>query len=143
MRAERILPYAKPWILIDQVTELKGGTQAVAVKQISSSDFYLQGHFPAHSIYPGMLLLEGIRQTIACVFLQEGTAAVWKESEVSSRFMHPVEPGDSVKYVVIRRPSGMHAAQFDGEGWVGDNKVIQARIAYRKEEEANEANARQ
>lgn len=143
MRAERMLPYAKPWILIDEIIHLDSDSGAMSMKQISSSDFYLQGHFPTYSVYPGMLLLEGISQTIACMLRQQGTDEKWTEQGLSSRFLRPVQPGDSVKYVVRLKRADEVALSFHAEGWVEEHKVIQALIAYRKEEEANEVIAQQ
>ncbi len=142
MRAEHILPYAKPWVMIDQIRELDCTEGTVSMKLISSSDFFLQGHFPAYSVYPGMLLVEGIRQTINCKLQHETDASKWKEHTIHSRFLQPVLPGDSVKYIVQRNQVDEHDAVFHGAGWVDEHKVIQVMIAYRKEGEENEANSR-
>jgi 3-hydroxyacyl-[acyl-carrier-protein] dehydratase len=133
MRAEDVLPYAKPWILIDDALEVENGMRAVSIKNISSSDFYLMGHFPKRSIYPGMLLLEGIKQTVEFIRLQRKHKGNWLEQEISSRFLYLVRPGDRVKYVVYCLREDDAEISFSGEGWAGERKVIQAVLSYRKE----------
>jgi 3-hydroxyacyl-[acyl-carrier-protein] dehydratase len=138
VKIEGVLPYAKPWIMIDEAIEVENGVRAVSVKNISSSDFFLIGHFPDGSIYPGMLLLEGMKQTTEFLRLRRKEAGKWTEREIGCRFLHPVEPGDRVKYVVHSLTEDPESITFRGDGWVGERRVIQATITYRKEDAGND-----
>ncbi len=133
MRAETALACAKPWVMIDHALEVDHGTRAVSVKNITGSDFYLIGHFPDYSVYPGMLLLEGLMQTAEFIRLQRKRRQVWTERELRSRFLYPVVPGDRVKYILQCTKEDDGLICFDGEGWVNEIKVIDAVLIFGKE----------
>jgi hypothetical protein len=47
---EQILPHREPFLLIDEVLELRPGEGAVARKTVRADEWYLSGHFPGHVI---------------------------------------------------------------------------------------------
>ncbi|MEK3732381.1 MULTISPECIES: 3-hydroxyacyl-ACP dehydratase FabZ family protein [Paenibacillus] len=94
-----ILPGPKPWILVDRVLDTVSVAQISTCKLISASDYFLQGHFQHYSVYPGVLLIEGIRQSLY-LWLSRRTpdphAIELRDMQV--RFLTPAVPGDVIRY---------------------------------------------
>lgn len=99
---EDLLPGSKPWILVDKVLQSDEAARISTIKLISLSDYFLQGHFKSYSIYPGVLLIEGIRQSLH-LLLKSGCSSKNNNVELTNmqvRFLMPVLPGDVIEYVV-------------------------------------------
>lgn len=128
--AEELVPARKPWVLLDRVVSVEGSHRICCLKQISASDFFLVGHFPAVSIYPGVMLLAAIRQAAELLLSEQpgqtaGTPAVFDTVEM--RLFHPVRPGDALLITVDRSADG----RWRGVGVVEDRKVIAATFSLR------------
>jgi len=92
---EQALPHRYPFRMIDCVMELEPGRRAVAVKAISSDDFFLANHFPHHLCMPEALIVEALAQTggIAMLSAKEaGMAFLVKVEEML--FTKTIKPGD-------------------------------------------------
>ncbi|WP_197258687.1 3-hydroxyacyl-ACP dehydratase FabZ family protein [Paenibacillus dendritiformis] len=99
---EHLLPFSKPWILVDRVLYSDHAAHISTCKLISLSDYFLQGHFQDYSVYPGVLLIEGIRQSV--YLLLEPNRPVERSLieflDMQVRFLSPVTPGEIVKFNV-------------------------------------------
>ena len=64
-----------------------------ATKRVTIDDPYMRGHFPGLSIYPGVFILETLRQAVASAV---GSERCWPEIRCvrSARFLAPLVPGD-------------------------------------------------
>jgi len=91
---EGILPHRYPFRLIDRVTELDPGQRAVAVKVVSSDDFFLPGHFPQDPCMPEVLIVEALAQTggIALLSVKEGAMGMLVKVE-EMQFHKTIRPG--------------------------------------------------
>ena len=58
----KIMPHRYPFLLIDKITDLEPGKIVRAVKNITISEPFYNGHFPGEPIMPGVLILESIAQ---------------------------------------------------------------------------------
>ncbi len=120
---EQLIPHRSPFLLIDRVSRYEVGKSIVAVKNISMTDPYLQGHFPGHPVMPGVLIIEGLAQASAVLGrLTDPAASSVLLTEISSaRFRRQVVPGDQLQLEVTvvkqRKPFYWFAgiAKIDGE----------------------------
>ena len=109
---QRMLPHRDPMLLVDRV-DLVDLDQASlrAHRRIDPADPVLKGHFPAHPVYPGALLVEAMGQASLCLnhLLDAGRAEV-----------HPDDQPLPVRLLRI------HHALFQAEVRPGDELVLMA-----------------
>jgi 3-hydroxyacyl-[acyl-carrier-protein] dehydratase len=101
---KRYLPQRFPMLMVDRVLDYEVGKSLRAVKAVSGNDIHFLGHFPAFSILPGAMLMEGMGQCTAILFqLTYGALAddeIAMFGGVNGRFLKPVFPGDQILYEV-------------------------------------------
>ena len=56
------IPHRYPMLLLDKVLEIVAKESIIAVKNVSVNEPYFIGHFPRHSIMPGVLIVEALAQ---------------------------------------------------------------------------------
>jgi len=135
-KAEMLLPYHKPWQMIDRYQYRLNAGAITTSKLITASDYYLQGHFPAYSIFPGMLLQEGIHQSLQLLDRVEGRSsfASVRITEVNTRFLLPVEPGEAVLYQ-LRKETNDAETTVVGQGSISTGLAIKTRVKVRRKED--------
>jgi len=62
------LPHIFPFRLIDRILEIEPGKKAIALKNVSEDDLFLQGHFQEEPVMPGVLIAEALAQTGGLAF---------------------------------------------------------------------------
>lgn len=102
---ERCLPHRRPFLLIDEVTDLTPNKSIVAIKYVSEDDYILSGHFPGNPIFPGVLMVEGIAQAAGVLGKLSSDIGTDKMqcllTEVSkARFRKVIVPGTSLRYEI-------------------------------------------
>ena len=120
---EEILPHREPFLLIDEVLELRPGEGAVARKTVRADEWYLTGHFPGRPVMPGVLIVEALAQTGAVAVLSEeenqGKMALFAGID-DCRFKRIVEPGDVLELRCelerVRGPIGRGKAEAAVDG---------------------------
>lgn len=104
--AQRILatiPHRYPFLLVDRVDEVEEGARAVGVKNVTANEWFFQGHFPGHSIMPGVLIVEALAQVGAVALLSlpaNHGRLVYFAGIDAVRFRRPVVPGDVLRLEV-------------------------------------------
>jgi 3-hydroxyacyl-[acyl-carrier-protein] dehydratase len=98
------LPQRFPMLMVDRVLDYEVGKSLRALKAVSGNDIHFLGHFPAFSILPGAMLMEGMGQCTAILFQLTYGALSPDEMPMfgafKGRFLKPVFPGDLIVYEV-------------------------------------------
>jgi len=131
----KILPHRYPFLLIDRVIELVRMKSIVAVKNVTITEPFFQGHFPEKPIMPGVLIVEAIAQAGGLLLLTEvpnrdEMLMVFTGIE-KARFRRPVVPGDQLRIEVVVRAWRMTAARLEGKAYVEDKVVCEATVTCR------------
>jgi 3-hydroxyacyl-[acyl-carrier-protein] dehydratase len=122
----KLLPHRYPFLLIDRVLELERMKRIVALKNVTITEPFFQGHFPGKPIMPGVLIVEAIAQAGGLLLLTEvpnrdDMLMVFTGIE-RARFRRPVVPGDQLRIEVEVRAWRKTAARLEGKAYV-DGKV--------------------
>lgn len=123
---EAHLPARRPWVLVDAVASLDDDAIRCR-KEVSASDFFLIGHFPARGVYPGIVLAAAMAQAAEVLVRARGLAegAALRLAEVDVHLLSPVVPGDSLE-VEVRRAAGL---RFTGVVWRRGAVVVRGTFA--------------
>lgn len=120
----QIIPHRYPILLVDRIVELEPGQRAVGLKNVSTNEWFFEGHFPDHPIMPGVLIVEALAQTgaVAALSADEFKGKLGLFAGIDGvRFRRQVVPGDQLRLEVemerLRRGIGRAAAiaTVDGE----------------------------
>jgi 3-hydroxyacyl-[acyl-carrier-protein] dehydratase len=96
------LPHRYPFLLVDRVINYEPGKSLTAIKNVSFNEPFFQGHFPAKSIMPGVLIIESIAQAtgiLGCLSIDQkhpGDSLYYLVGIDKARFKRPVVPGDQL-----------------------------------------------
>jgi UDP-N-acetylglucosamine acyltransferase len=129
----RQIPSQYPFVLIDRVIEHDAvGGRLVALKNVTGSEEFFQGHFPGAPVMPGVLLMESLAQAGGIWILKAAPdprglmVHVVGIDEV--KFRRPVVPGDQlrVEVALLRRRGALW--RFKGEIRCGEQRVAEARL---------------
>ncbi len=101
-RIMRAIPHRFPFLLVDRVVDIIVDDSAVGIKNVSINEQFFQGHFPAHPVMPGVLIIESMAQTAAVLVVETlGDSAAGKlvyfMSVEGAKFRRPVVPGDQIR----------------------------------------------
>ncbi len=121
---QKIIPHRHPFILVDRVDALTEGEYVKAIKNVTVSEPFFEGHFPHHHVMPGVLIVEALAQAGAIAILKKeefaGKTALFAGID-KCRFKRQVIPGDTltleVEITKIKGPvgKGKATATVDGE----------------------------
>ncbi|MFP3991537.1 3-hydroxyacyl-ACP dehydratase FabZ [Streptomyces sp. E11-3] len=71
---KRMLPHRWPMLMIDRAYDVVPGVSGRGVKSVSVNEPFFAGHYPDHSIMPGVMIVEAMAQLVAVVYVAEITA---------------------------------------------------------------------
>ncbi|MBV8208143.1 MAG: 3-hydroxyacyl-ACP dehydratase FabZ [Acidobacteria bacterium] len=129
---ERIIPHRYPFLLIDRVVELVRMKRIVALKNVSASENFFQGHFPGFPIMPGVLIVEAMAQAGAVLLLDEvgpQDKLVFFTGIERARFRRPVLPGDQLRIEVNVLAFRQVAGRMEGKAFIGDKLASESIIS--------------
>lgn len=130
----RYLPHRYPFLLIDRVLSIEPGHTLTGLKNVSFNEPFFQGHFPQHSIMPGVLILEALAQATGILAFKSNAGVRDSRSMYylvgidNARFKRPVEPGDQLLLVVTLERIKRGVGKFSGEARVDDQIVASADL---------------
>jgi 3-hydroxyacyl-[acyl-carrier-protein] dehydratase len=131
----KILPHRYPFLLIDRVIELVRMKRIVALKNVTITEPFFQGHFPGTPIMPGVLIVEAIAQAGGILLLTEipnrdETLVVFTGIE-KARFRRPVVPGDQLRIEAVVKAWRVTAGRLEGKAYVDGKVVCEATVTCR------------
>ena len=95
-----VIPHREPFLFIDRVVELSE-RRVVATRLFRGDEAFFRGHFPQRAVVPGVLLIEGLAQTMAYFALcQQPKGQVFLVGVDRARFRSIVEPDQEVTFEV-------------------------------------------
>lgn len=133
-RILRMIPHRYPFLLVDEVRDIRKGESAVGIKNVTANEPHFQGHFPNEPIMPGVLIVEALAQTAAVLVVDtlgmEGEdLLVYFMTLDKCRFRNRVVPGDRLElHTQILRGRG-RIWKFWGEAKVDGRIAAEAEYS--------------
>jgi UDP-N-acetylglucosamine acyltransferase len=131
-RLIRQIPSQYPFVLVDRVLEHDPSGRLLALKNVTGSEEFFQGHFPGQPVMPGVLLMESLAQAAGLWLLHGSADATRLEVHLvgidEAKFRRPVVPGDQLQLevqVLHRRGS---LCRVRGDVRSGPHRVAEARL---------------
>jgi len=123
----KIMPHRYPFLLIDKIIGLNPGKIVKAVKNITISEPFYDGHFPDDPIMPGVLILEAMAQAGGFLLLnsieEPNKKLVYFTAVDNARFKKAVIPGDQLILEVKLIKFKLGTCKISGKAFV-DNKLV-------------------
>lgn len=133
-RIKRMIPHRHPFLLLDEVRDIRLGESAVGVKRLTGEEDWFAGHFPGQPIMPGVLMIEALAQTAGVLvvdtlgMIDQGLLVYFMTID-KTRFRRLVTPGDTLGFHVrVIRGRGK-VWKFWGEARVGDDVAAEAEYS--------------
>jgi len=130
----KLIPHRHPFLLVDKVTDIIINESITGIKAVTFNEPFFPGHFPDHPIMPGVLILESMAQTAACLVSYKDQSLslnnlVFFTGIEKTKFRKPVTPGNELflKINIISNKRSLY--KFNGEAFVEDNLVAASEFS--------------
>jgi UDP-N-acetylglucosamine acyltransferase len=124
--------YRYPAPLVDAITHHEPGRRVVAVKNVSVSEDFFQGHFPGEPLLPGVLMIETLAQVATVLILHapggEAVDRVWLRGVDDAKFRRQVVPGDRLQLEVTMGARRGTLARARGVATIEGSIVAEAHL---------------
>lgn len=128
------LPHRFPFLLVDRVLSVTPGESIVAIKNVTVNEAHFAGHFPAHPVMPGVLVVEALAQAGGILAWESANAEekavgiLYLVGLENVRFKLPVVPGDQLvlKATLIKHKRGLW--RFDCRAEVDGNLAAEGEV---------------
>ena len=132
-RIRQMLPHRYPFLLIDRVVGFESGKRIQAWKNVSINEPFFNGHFPAHAVMPGVLVIEALAQAGGLLsHMTRGGPNAGKLSYLvkvdAAKFSRMVVPGDRLELEVEIKREIRNMVQYAGTASVDGKQVACAEI---------------
>ena len=130
----KLLPHRFPFLLIDKVTNINLNKSITGIKAISFNEPFFVGHFPENPVMPGVLILESMAQTAACLVsygdlsLSENKLVFFTGIE-KAKFKKPVLPGCVLCLEINLITYKKTLYKFNGKAYVGNDLVASSEFS--------------
>ncbi len=123
------LPHRYPFLLVDRVIDYKADEWLHAIKNVTVNEPFFQGHFPAHPVMPGVLILEALAQAsgvLAQLSAEDSPSSnplFYLVKIDNAKFKQVVTPGDQIILQVKQKRRIRQMGLYDCQAVV-DGKVV-------------------
>ena len=130
----KLIPHRHPFLLIDKVTDIIKNKSITGIKSVTFNEPYFVGHFPEYPVMPGVLILESMAQTAACL-ISYGDKSLSLNNLVfftgieKAKFRKPVTPGNELflKIKLISNKRSLY--KFNGEAFIQNQLVASSEFS--------------
>jgi 3-hydroxyacyl-[acyl-carrier-protein] dehydratase len=130
----RAIPHRYPFLMIDRMVDVVLDHSAIGIKNVTINEPFFQGHFPQRPVMPGVLIIEAMAQTAACLVVltlgpdAEGKLVYFMTIE-GAKFRRPVGPGDQLRIHVDKERHRGNVWKFRGVARVEGVDVAEASFS--------------
>ena len=127
------LPHRYPFLLVDRVESYVANSSLIAVKNVTASENYFEGHFPGKPIMPGVLIIESLAQATGLLISlsednQKMDGLYYLLGINNARFKRMVVPGDVLTLEVTMLRKIRDVYKFSAMASVAGDEVATAEI---------------
>ncbi len=123
-----VLPHRPPFLFVDRCLECTDD-RVVAEYDFTGDEAFFAGHFPGNPVVPGVLLIEGLAQSLAYLALRNSDDDMVVLTGVEAdKIRRPVRPGETVRYTVQIIRKRMKLMMAEGIVEVGEERVLRAKL---------------
>ena len=129
---KQLLPHRHPFLLVDKILLLEEES-VVGIKNVTFSEDYFSGHFPAEPVMPGVLVVEAMAQTGGILALHKVedpdkySTYFLKIDKV--KFKRKIVPGDTlVMKLELTDPIRRGIVQMYARTYVGNHLVVEGEL---------------
>ena len=124
----KLIPHRHPFLLIDKVTNIVPNQSITGIKSVTINEPFFPGHFPEYPVMPGVLILESIAQTAACLISYQDKSLssnnlVFFTGIEKAKFKKPVIPGNELVLKINLISNKRSLYKFNGEAFI-QNKLV-------------------
>ena len=124
----KLIPHRHPFLLIDKVTNIVPNQSITGIKSVTINEPFFPGHFPEYPVMPGVLILESMAQTAACLVSYQDKSLssnnlVFFTGIEKAKFKKPVIPGNELVLKINLISNKLSLYKFNGEAFI-QNKLV-------------------
>ncbi len=123
-----LIPHRYPFLFVDRVEEIIENKSAIGIKNVTINENFFVGHFPDFPVMPGVLIIEAMAQTAACLISYsnkdfQNEKAVFLTSIENTKFKKMTTPGSVLKLKVKVINKRKKFYKFSGTAYYDDEMM--------------------
>ena len=127
----KLIPHRYPFLLIDKVTDIVINESITGIKSVTFNEPFFPGHFPERPVMPGVLILESMAQSAACLVSYQDKSLstnnlVFFTGVEKAKFRKPVTPGNELILKINLISNKRSFYKFNGEAFIQNELVASA-----------------